>query len=276
MLALATGLGIIAVLTATAILLAPATTRATFYGHRTPDLAHLARYGGSVLSASIDGIVIPHGEIADSDALRARLAGSFGLHLRAVAGPPPAGLAALVLVTDEDRTEILLVGPDREDLVVRYRTRGDRLGLERARFRLPGALHAIAPGAAFELDVQRAGADWCVALDGRRTCGLGLTAGDGWMVLAPELRFLDALRPGLGAIWIAILFAPLGFWMRRGVSGLLAFAAALAALVSLPGAMGLLATPLSQIGAALCGAALGAFVRRPIEASLASSRRAVG
>jgi hypothetical protein len=266
---------VIALLAATALLLAPAPTRATFYGHRTPDLAHLAPYQGSVLSASLDGIVIPHGEIEESDALRASLAGSFALNLHAIAGPPPPSLAALLLITDLHRTEILLVGPDREDLIVRYRTRGDGLGLETPRVRLRRALLAVAPGADLEVDVQRAGADLCIALDGRRACGLGFTLGDGWQLIAPDLRALDAARPLLAALWIALLFAPLGFWMRGSAADLLAGAAALAVLFVLPGALRLLPTPPMQLGAAACGAALGAVVRRLIEASPRRARSAV-
>jgi hypothetical protein len=245
--------------------LAPAPSTAVFYGHRTPVLGHLAPYGGTLVDASIDDIEVPHGRIADSDGVRARLSGNFTLRLDALAGTPPARLAALLLITDAAQREILLLGPDRDDLVYRFRSRSRLLGLETARLRLPGALRGVDPGDPLELRVERTGAEFCFALDGSLECGHGFTVGDGWLLLAPEHRILARLRPILGAVWVAALFVPLGYWGRRNRASGLAWAAAAAALLLAPAATALLPTPVSQVAGAGCGTVFGLACWRHLE-----------
>jgi VanZ family protein len=264
-LALAAGAVASAVLGGTGILLAPAPSAAVFYGHRTPLLAHLAPYAGTLIDASLDEIEIPHGRIADSDGVRARLGGNFALRLDALAGTPPARLAALLLITDAAQREILLLGQDRDDLVYRFRSRSRLLGLETARLRLPGALRGVDPGDPLELRVERTGAEFCFALDGFLECGHGFTVGDGWLLLAPDHRILTPLRQVLGAAWVAALFVPLGYWGGwNGTSGV-AWAIAAAALLLASSVTALLPTPMSQVAGAGCGALLGAACRRQFE-----------
>src|SRR5262249_42245419 len=149
----ATGILAAISLIGTGVLMSPGATDAAYYGHHTPSLPHLAPYAGSVVDASIDELEIPHGRLPASDAIRARLRGDFTLRVNARAGAPPDALAALLLVTDADQNEILLLGPSGEDLVYRYWTRGRAIGLETATVRLPRALAQIGVGSAFELRV---------------------------------------------------------------------------------------------------------------------------
>jgi VanZ family protein len=268
------GAAVVFVLVSTGFLLAPAPTAAIFYGHRTPSsLAHLAPYGGSVRDASIDGIEIPYGPIADSAGVRAALGGDYALRVNGLAGPPPQRLAAFVLITDADQNEILLLGPDRDDLVYRYRARGQRLGLEPARARLPHALTGIGPGAPLALAVSRSRADLCIAVNGNTECGYGPTVGDGWRLVVPDWRFLARARALLEASWFAALFAPLGFWARRNAATAAAWAASAAALVLLPGVLPLRPTPLTQLAEAGFGVGLGLAVRRPLASAAACAAR---
>src|SRR5688572_24868648 len=70
--ALAAGAAAATALVATGVLLTPAPTTRTFYGHRTPVLESFARYEGTVLDAALDEIEIPVGEIPDTPEVRAR------------------------------------------------------------------------------------------------------------------------------------------------------------------------------------------------------------
>jgi VanZ family protein len=265
-----TGAAVVFALVGTGFLLAPAPTAAIFYGHRTPSsLAHLAPYGGSVRDASIDGIEIPHGPIADSAGVGARLLGDYTLRIDALAGPPPDRLAAFVLITDADQNEILLLGPDGDDLVYRYRARGQRVGLEPARARLPHSLAGIEPGAPLALSVSRARADLCIAVDGTAECGHGPTAGDGWRLVVPDWRILARARAVLETSWLAALFAPLGFWARRNAATATAWAASAAALVLVPAVLPLRPTPLTQVAEAGLGVGLGLAARRPFASAAA-------
>jgi VanZ family protein len=269
----AAGAAAVLALAGTGFLIAPAPTTAIFYGHRTPSsLAHLAPYGGSVRDASIDGIEIPHGEIPDSDALRARLRGDYGLRVDATAGPAPDRLAAFVLITDANQEEILLLGPDRDDLVYHYRGRGQRVGLEPLRVRLSHALAGIGPGAPLALGVSRARGDLCIAVNGAAECGRGPTEGDGWQLVVPDWRTLAPAHALFETGWLAALFAPLGFWARRNAATAVAWAASAAALALVPTMLSLRPTPLAQFASAGLGAGLGIAARAALAAHAARER----
>jgi VanZ family protein len=262
-LAVAAGVAAAAVLCATGLLLVPAPTDAEYFGLHSPSLAHLAPYDGSVIDAAIDDTGIPLGSLSDSARIRARLGGDYAVRLRARAGSaPPPYLAAWLMIADAAQNEILLLGPDRDDLVYRYRSRGYALGFETASLRLPHALRRIAPGDEVAISVQRLGGDLCVAVDRAPQCGLGPTLGDGWSLLAPDYRILAQWRPVVCAAWLAALFAPLGYWGRRTAANAAVWAAAAGALVLVPAVAALRPTPVSQFAGAGCGALFGAVARR--------------
>jgi hypothetical protein len=231
-----------------------------------------------VLRASLAGIEIPHGRIADSETMRVRLGEGYALHVDALAGTPPSDLAALVLITDAAQNEILLLGPDRQDLVFRFRSRADWLGLEPALVRLPHALARISAGDRVALDVRRSGRDLCFAIDSVVECGHGLTLGDGWTLLAPDRWIPESWRPLVPPLWLAALFAPLGYWSRgdKASGTATAWLIAAAALLSVPAATALRATPWEQILGAGCGAVLGIASRRHFAALVPVPIRAAG
>jgi VanZ like family len=261
-LALAAGCTAAVVLLATGVLLAPSPTAGLYYGRHTPSRADLAPYRGTVLGASIDEIAIPDGAITDTDRVRARLGANYALRVSARAGPAPDALAAFVQVADEDDMEILLLGPDRDDLVYHFCTLGGRIGLEMARVRLPRALSRVAAGDSVALGVARKSHDLCFAIDGAVDCGHGFTVGDGWRLLAPDFRILDLGRPWLDAAWLAALFLPLGYWGRTDVASAAAGTIAAAALFLVPAATALIATPGVEIAGAGCGVVVGVLLRR--------------
>ena len=147
-----------------------------------------------------------------------------------------------MLITDRAQNEILLLGPDRDDLVYRYRSRGQALGLETATVRLPRALRQSGPGDDLELSVRRSGNDLCIAVDRVDDCGYGFTVGDGWQ--------------------LAALFLPAGYWGRGSAANAAACAAAAGALLLVPLIAPLRPTPVSQLACAGFGAALGMAARR--------------
>jgi hypothetical protein len=262
----AAGLAAASVLITSGALFAPVPTWLALFGHHTPDaLGHLFPYDGRVIAASVDGIDIGQGRLPDPERVRRRLAGDHELRLRVVAGHAPEGQAALLLITDVEQAEILLLGLERDDLVYRYRSRGAQLGLEQARLRLDGVLQGVPPGELLELSLRRIGGDVCIRIGAADHCGLGFTLGDGWLSLAPDSRLLDAGRPGLSIVWVAGLMLPLGFWARRDVVTALAGALVIGTLLWAPGWLGVLPTPRSQGIAAGLGAMAGVGIRKALE-----------
>ena len=256
-----------AVCWATGMLLTPTFPAARYYGQWTPSLAHLELYRGRVLDVTLSGLRILSGPIPDSRLARERLAAAqgFSLHVRAVAGPRTRALAPLFAIYDQHEREIVLLGPDRDDLVLRFRALARDLRFDQPDVRLVSGMRHVRPGDTLDITVTRGGArqegDYSIALNGQITSGLGCAVGCGWAVLMyPEV--LPAwLRLLLGAAWVGGLFAPAGFWMRTRGDALFTGAAMATGLAGAPVFTSLVATPALQWVAAVLGVLGGAGAR---------------
>ena len=116
-------LGAASIIVLTGVLIRPSFPEDTYYGGWTPRVGHLEWYGGRVLQASLDGLEIPPGVLANSPQVRQQLLADAATHVLARAGPRPLGLAPLFTIVDQHQREILLLGVDEDDIVYRYRTR---------------------------------------------------------------------------------------------------------------------------------------------------------
>ena len=256
-----------AVCWATGMLLTPTFPDARYYGQWTPSLAHLERYRGRVLDATLSGLRITPGPIPDSRLARERLAAAqgFSLHVRGVAGPRTSALAPLFAIYDDQEREIVLLGPDRDDLVLRFRALASDLRFDQPDIRLVSAMRHVAAGDTLDITVSRGGArqegDYRITLNGRVTASLGCAVGCGWgLLLYPEV-FPAWLRVLLGAGWMGGLFAPAGFWMRTRGDVLFAAAALATGLAGAPVFTPLVATPVLQWLAAALGILTGFAIR---------------
>ncbi len=199
--------------------------------------------------------------------MRDRLAAAqgFALRVRAVAGPRTPALAALFAIYDDHEREIVLLGPDRDDLVLRFRALATELRFDQPDIRLVSALQHVGAGDTLDITVTRGGArqegDYGIALNGRITSGLGCAVGCGWALLMYPEVFPPWLRVLLGAVWVGGLFAPVGFWMRTRGDALFAAAALATGLAGAPVFTPLVATPALEWVAAALGMLAGAAVR---------------
>jgi hypothetical protein len=156
------------------------------------------------------------------------------------------------------------VGPDRDDLVFRYRTHAAAWRLNQPDLRVPGAFGAVTPGDSVDIAIWRDAAGYCAAFDGHRTCRLGFTAGHGWTIaLYPESlpRWLKVL---LGAGWLGAIALLASFWGPGWLDLVLAGGLAAAALALLAPAAGLLTTPATEWLSAAAGLAGGVWLRRAL------------
>src|SRR5690606_34083984 len=167
------------VVAATGVLLSPSLPSSTYYGQWTPERGRLERYGGSVVSATVGQDSIPPHPFP-IEVLRDRFLSGVPLVVKAVAGPPPPGLAPIVSVYDELQRRILFVGAAGDDLVCHLRTRAGSLALDEAGQRVSGALGGVISGEPVVITVQRQPAGQCVSVDGVESCAQ-VEASDGWV-----------------------------------------------------------------------------------------------
>ncbi len=245
----------------TGFLLRPAFPRSVYYGMWTPDLGHLERYRGVVLDAQLGPMTIPSARLDSAPAVARLLTAGAPLRVHALAGPSVPRLAALVSVYDDSQREIFLLGPDREDLVFRYRTRSTAWRFEQPDLRVSGALAGVRSGDTLHVTVWRDSAGYCLARNAFLACRLGFTAGRGWSLLLFPQGLPRWLMGILDASWIAALLVPVGFCARRR-SIAWAGAALLAGLVVAPALAGLRPSPAGEWLAAMAGVLIGMRLRK--------------
>ncbi|MFQ5688812.1 MAG: VanZ family protein [Gemmatimonadota bacterium] len=256
----AAGAAVAAVLGLTAFFLQPSLPDSRYFAQWTPDLPHLAPYDGRVLAAAVPGVALPNGRLSAEarDRLRARLDDGVDLRVVSLAGHPTDRIGAIFAVHDSLEREILLLGPDRTDLVFRIRRRVKDLRLDRPEIRMAGGLAGVSPGDTLIVDVRRRGARYCLSVAGRASrCDLGYTLGRGWALLAQAARLPPWARRILDGGWLATWFLPIGFWLRRGRAWPIPVMAGFAPLGLVPLSGAVLPTPPAQYAAALIGLGAG-------------------
>ena len=161
---------------ATGLLLTPVYPDSPYFGLWTPDLGRLVQYQGRVLSATINDELIGNGPISAADRVREALRSPDGydLTIHAVLGPRPEGLSPLFAIADEQRREILLLGLDGDELVLRVSTRADDARLDRPELRVAAWRQARIGDTASVIIVARGGR---YAINGVER---GFTVGSGW------------------------------------------------------------------------------------------------
>lgn len=247
-------------LAAAAAALRPSFPRTVYYGQWTPELEGLERYQGVVVSAGVGDVPLPDGRVADSRVVRDRLAAGEAVVVRALAGPPPARLAPVLNVADAAAREILMLGADRDDLVLLVRRRAADWHLGQPEWRWSGALAGVRPGDSLVIAARGTSAGYCLALNGRERCGFRSTVGQAWVLLHAVRRVTPAGQALLECLGLALLGVAAGLCVRRDVVGAATALAVVAGAVALPPLVGLSPTPAVQVAALAAGLAAGALV----------------
>lgn len=246
---------VLAVIAGIGLVVRPAFPQTVYYGQWTPDLGVYEWYRGRVLSADIGGLPLRSDRLDDSRAVRERLMQGVALRILAVAGPRTERLAPLFSIA----SDILLVGPDRDDLVLRVRTRAIGWRLRQPDLRWRGAMAGVAPGDTFAVQVLHTQRGYCLRVGDRERCGLAYTAGQAWQLVQFIPRMPLAAQAILDCVVMAILGLPIGLVFRRGAAAYAAAAVAVVGALALPTLVGLAPTPpveLAALATGIAGAAL--------------------
>ena len=274
----AAALAAVAVCCVTGALSVPSLPSSLYYGMWTPNLGHLEWYRGRVVDATIAGLHVTPGPIADSRLVRALLAPANGmsLHVRAVAGPRTVALGPRFAIYDDRQREIALLGPDRGDLVFRVRTRAAALHLDQADIRLVEGMLGGTIGDTLDITVaggSSGGRGYRMVLNSRSESGLGPSVGSGWALLMYSEALPAWCKTLLGAVWLGVVFLPTGFWMRTRRDVLFASGALAVGLAAVPALTSLVATSLLQWVAAMIGVLAGAGLHAVSSGSLSGAAR---
>jgi len=239
----------LAVIAGTGLLQHPSFPETPYYGQWTANLGMYEWYRGKVLSAEMGGMPLPSWRLADTRAVRELLRTGTALNVRAVAGPRTERLAPLFSIFDSERREILLVGPDGDDLVLHVSTRAVDVLLRPAELRWRGVLAGVAPGDTLAVSVRREPAGYCLVANGRERCRLAFTAGQAWSLLQSYPGLAPAAQTLLACLTMFLLGIPVGLVTARRVWGWAGLVVAVAGAAVVPPLVGLAPTPLLQLAA---------------------------
>ena len=242
-------------------LLGPAPTKRAYFGQWTPVLGQFEWYRGRVLEAALDRDTLPPRRLADNQPVRDFIAGTRTLHVRFIAGPRTRRLAPLVSVFDARTREIMVLGLDRDALVLRYRRRAADWLLDRPDLRFEGAARDWTPGDTLTLSVARTPPGACLTLGDATTCVRGHTPGIAWSLLLYPESFPAWLRDTLNLLWLAGLTMLVGWCLGTPRAALAVSAFALAVLWWLPPLFGAAPSPPLELAAAAVGLPVGVLLR---------------
>ena len=253
----------------TALLLAPAPLAPPFTVSVNAAIPEMSWYRGRVLSIRSGGVLVRPGRVLDSTAGRDILEGGDSLDLDVIAGPPVRSLAPMFLIQDRSGEEVFLLGPDRDDLVLRYRPRAVLVGLDRPDVRLRHAFAGVSPGDTLHVTVRRVGSGACLSLNAvvSPQCSAS-SLGSGWALIFYPRHLPAWMISLLEAAWVAGLCIPIGLWASRRYEAGIALAVLAAALVVIPPRTGLAHTPVHEV----LGAGLGVLSGRILSAWLRATR----
>jgi glycopeptide antibiotics resistance protein len=205
---------------------APSLPDSRYYGQLARSNGDLAVFEGRVISASVNDVVIPNSEFADSRAIRRALLDGVPLMATVVSAGPtdPISRASIVRVADSNQQEIALLAQQGADLVFAIRTGADVLRLRRPLFAIPLAFEPRAtPNRMSVSDTLRLSGRYTareVTMDARtkyKTASIRIPFSPslGWVLALPFDWNIEGTRAEsiLGVFWTACLLIPFGYWV---------------------------------------------------------------
>lgn len=241
----------------------PAPTDHPYWGQFSPVLGQFDRFDGTIIEASVDSEPLRNGRLPNTDAVRRRLR-QDSVTVRAVVrgGRATGRLAPVVSIFDGEHNEVMLLGRSGgRSLTFRLRSRASRIGLRTPSVTVwdgfPGAADSVSP-TPVHLSGTIDGYSLTAASRYARSSGdtnrvsrtIDFRHTNGWAYLVPFENLYTRHAGRFTTIWLALVFAPLGYYgavavvRNRGarprlVVLLWSLAVVLLALVGLPRMTGL-------------------------------------
>jgi len=245
---------------------------AILYGQWMPPHPSMTPNKGRVLDAHTGSLRLPSRRIRRSAELRRAIMAGAPINVRFVAGPPVRGLSPIFTIYDETRNEMLLIGIDGDDAVLRVRARSRNLSLDQPDYRLPKAFAGITRGDTVNAEMWRAGDQYCLSVNGAAHCQPVHSPGWTWALLVYRSHHTAAAKTIESLTWLLLIFLPAGFWLRsRSLAWIIAVTTGLAILI---GPRLLWDGPVLPAEALMAAAGIGAafLMRRTIDGDRGARR----
>ncbi len=261
--------GVLAI-AATGWVMQPAVKRNGWYGHLAPRLAHLEPFAGRIERVQLGREVMRHGYLRQVDAVHRAVAAQQPIRIDGIAGPRTTRLAGLFVISDEEFEEMLLIGQQGHDLILRERRRASILRLFEPELRIERFFASLPEGTPFRLEVRFAPTHACATLSdaASATCTVRIPASSAWTLLLWRRFWSDNVRAVFGFLTLATLFFPAGLcaaalsWTARAALTAASAIGVWGAARSFDLAAPTFGEMSGLLAGLLLGAALGLYVRR--------------
>lgn len=218
-------------------------------------------FGGTVLVTAAGRNIMRPGAAAATGTASEILRRGGLLAIGAIAGEATERPAPLVTLFGPDGQEAMMVAVHGDDVLFRQRTRASSFKLHTPLMRAQGALAVVAPGDTLRMLTLAQGEDRCIQVQDQPFCGLGLTPGAGWLLLAGDDHGGRQPMPAVNAAWLALLLLPAGLMARPRVAAAILVAAVWYLVIRLPVDTVLQPAPATEAVAAAVGVLAGALLR---------------
>lgn len=137
--------------------------------------------------------------------------GEWRLRAATVRRPPMRRLIPIVVVYDAEKSPILVLGADREHLVLWQRTWAESVGLDQANQRLWSGLSEHPVGRILTLGASNTTErGLCLAVEDRDVCGIGISPARTWTILRSAEHAPVRFRLMADIAWMATLTFSIG------------------------------------------------------------------
>ena len=172
----------------------------------------------------------PFGPIVPREQVWSVFSGPIDLHATVHCGEEQARPAPVFMIVAPGSVNTIGLIADRADLLIRTSTRARRIGLLSPDYRVPGVFGDCAEGRTVDVAIGGRFQDPTATVDGRTSRVTGSGIGSAWAFVIHSDLLPGSLDTALTSLWLAALFLPWGFWMRRDVLALASGLAILAAI----------------------------------------------
>jgi hypothetical protein len=262
------------VLVVTGYSLQPAPTGGTYFGQYARRHRDEPPFPGTVRSAAIAGCAIPNWTLVDHRCVHSALTRGDTFKVDVVARGTSRRPTAIVRVADDRQNEIAMLGADRDRAIFTVRTRAAAMHFRPYHLALDSVFDPAGTG-----DVRLAGtfvpSRGTILATGAaksRRIEIRLGPASGWRMLTP-FRFYDngsLVMPTIGAVWLAVLFLPVGYWSAKAarsakVESVILVVALSGALVVSPAVFRTSVPSAVEVLASIAGACAGIWARRMVQ-----------
>jgi len=212
----------LAIQTISSFSFAPSIPESKYFGQLAPSLGDYAVFHGRVLTARVDGVVIPNTALADSRNLQRLLLNGATVATTVVPAKATRDIAPILRVADAEQREIVLLAQNDVDLLFAVHSGAAALRLRPPLFALPqvfpkGVIEGLTRADTLAVSGRYVASEVRMrarsASETHRSL-VPLTASMGWTLVLPWQWFIEGTHAELVItwIWVACLALPFGYW----------------------------------------------------------------